>query len=145
MLPAANRLRRSSDFAAAMRGGRRVGRSTLVVHLATDTIKQPGSPLPGCLPSASAGEEVTMVSGSVEVRAGFIVSKAVGNAVIRNTVKRRLRHLVAAHLTELPAGSTVVVRALPAAAGSAYRTMEQDLVTALESARRPRKPHGGPR
>lgn len=33
MLAAAQRLRRSSDFAAAVRGGRRVGRGAVVVHL----------------------------------------------------------------------------------------------------------------
>ena len=145
MLPAANRLRRSSDFAAAMRGGRRVGRATLVVHLASDIAKQPGSPLPGCLPSAETGGVATSVSESAQVRAGFVVSKAVGNAVMRNRVKRRLRHLVAAHLTEVPPGSTLVVRALPAAADAAYQTLEQDLIAALAAARKPRKPNGGAR
>lgn len=42
---------------------------------------------------------------------GFVVSKAIGNAVARNRVKRRLRHLV----IELPSpfAADVVVRALP--------------------------------
>ncbi len=48
-------------------------------------------------------------------RAGFIVSKAVGNAVHRNRVKRRLRHLAAAALPSTPFAVDVVVRALPAA------------------------------
>ena len=48
-------------------------------------------------------------------RAGFIVSRAVGNAVNRNRVKRRLRHLAAAALPATPFGVDVVVRALPAA------------------------------
>ncbi len=47
-------------------------------------------------------------------RVGFVVSKAVGNAVVRNRVKRRLRHLVAT--LDAPAGARVVVRALPPAA-----------------------------
>jgi ribonuclease P protein component len=145
MLPAANRLRRSSDFAAAMRGGRRVGRGTLVVHLASDIAKQPGSSLPGCLPSAEPGDVIALVSESELIKAGFVVSKAVGNAVVRNRVKRRLRHLVAAHQTELPPGSTIVVRALPAAAGAAYQTLELDLTSALAAARKPRKPSGGAR
>ena len=48
-------------------------------------------------------------------RAGFVVSRALGNAVTRNCVKRRLRHLAAAHLANTPDGIDIVVRALPRA------------------------------
>lgn len=72
------------------RSGVRVGRSTLVVHART---KQ-----------------------SPPSRAGFVVSKAVGDAVTRNRVKRRLRHLVADALPSTPVPLDVVVRALPPAA-----------------------------
>jgi len=58
---------------------------------------------------------------------GFVVSKAVGVAVTRNLVKRRLRAAVAQRLAALPAGSTTVVRALPGAAGSDYAALERDL------------------
>lgn len=50
------------------------------------------------------------------MRVGFVVSKKVGNAVMRNRVKRRLRHLVRGQLGTAPAGVNVVVRALPRAA-----------------------------
>ena len=63
MLAAAQRLRRSSDFAAAVRGGRRSGRGTVVVHLLIDEPAQASS-----------------------ARAGFVVSKAVGNAVNETVV-----------------------------------------------------------
>jgi ribonuclease P protein component len=55
--------------------------------------------------------------GQVEdgTRIGFVVSGAVGNAVTRNRVKRRLRHLAAAHVADAPAGIGIVVRALPQA------------------------------
>lgn len=43
-----------------------------------------------------------------------MVSKAVGTAVVRNRVKRRLRHLVAAEFRELETPIDLVVRALPA-------------------------------
>ena len=41
-------------------------------------------------------------------RAGFVVSRAVGGAVVRNQVKRRLRALLADRLPTLPAGSQIV-------------------------------------
>ena len=116
MLAAAQRLRRSTDFAAAIRGGRRVGRGTVVVHLLID---EPAS--------------------ASTARAGFVVSKAVGNAVIRNKVRRRLRHLVRPHLTELPPGSLLVVRALPASATAPFATLGADLDAAVTAARTSRR------
>ena len=62
-------------------------------------------------------------------RVGFVVSKAVGGAVTRNRVKRRLRHLVAHELEGTPVVRDVVVRALPAAASSPAR-VEGDLASA---------------
>lgn len=48
-------------------------------------------------------------------RVGFVVSKAVGDAVTRNRVKRILRHAVAERLSALGDGQDIVIRALPAA------------------------------
>ena len=66
-------------------------------------------------------------------RAGFVVSKAVGGAVVRNRVKRRLRHLVAERLVADPFPRDVVVRALPASASSPER-VEGDLASAWDQA-----------
>jgi ribonuclease P protein component len=78
------------------------------------------------------------------VRAGFVVPKTVGNAVVRNKVRRRLRHLVRERLAALPAGATVVVRALPGAAGRSFPELADDLDAALVAARkrRPRRSRG---
>jgi ribonuclease P protein component len=78
-------------------------------------------------------------------RVGFVVSKAVGNAVHRNRVKRRLRHLVRERLASLPAGAVLVVRALPAAAGASSGSLARDLDSALARLglpHRPDLPHG---
>ena len=95
MLPAGHRLRASSDFAATFRGprGARAGSTLIVVH-ANQTDARAGQP----------------------PRVGFVVSKAVGTAVVRNRTKRRLRALMAARLRDIPAGTDVVVRANPVAA-----------------------------
>ncbi|GGJ88148.1 hypothetical protein GCM10010123_17160 [Pilimelia anulata] len=128
MVPAACRLRRSADFAAVIRLGRRAGRGALVVHLAVPNDPEPARP----------------DSPELPVRAGFVVSRAVGGAVARNRVKRRLRHLVAARLGGLPPGTDVVVRALPAAAAATSGGLGADLDAALAAALRPRRPRGTP-
>ncbi|TDB79569.1 MULTISPECIES: ribonuclease P protein component [unclassified Micromonospora] len=133
MLAAAQRLRRSTDFAAAVRGGRRAGRGAVVVHLTLPT-PEPAATI-SMKPARGAGAELT----SAPTRAGFVVSKAVGPAVVRNKVRRRLRHLVRERLAALPAGSTLVVRALPAAAEVSYARLGADLDAAVDAARRPRE------
>jgi ribonuclease P protein component len=62
---------------------------------------------------------------------GFIVSKAVGGAVARNQVKRRLRHLARERLTSLPGSAVLVVRALPAAGSASSAELGADLDRAL--------------
>ena len=65
-------------------------------------------------------------------RVGFVVSKAVGNAAVRNRVKRRLRHQAREHVTTLPGSAVLVVRALPAAAQASYEELATDLVRSLQ-------------
>ena len=67
---------------------------------------------------------------------GLVVSKAVGNAVTRNRVKRRLRALVTARLAAVPDGALLVVRAQPAAADASSGELGRDLDRALATARR---------
>lgn len=103
MLPPEARMRRREDFTAAVRQGGRAGRPLLTGHL----LVRPGSDDPA--------------------RAGFIVSKAVGSAVVRNRVRRRLRPVVARYLRSLPGGSLLVVRAHPQAATARQAELAADL------------------
>jgi ribonuclease P protein component len=91
----------SKDFRRTTGRGIRVSRPTLVVHAVH-------------VPSDVASE--TDGARQQGPRVGFVVSGALGNAVTRNRVKRRLRHLAAAHLADTPEGMDIVVRALPPAA-----------------------------
>ncbi len=68
-----------------------------------------------------------LAPGTGQTRAGLIVSRSVGRAVVRNRVKRRLRHAVRDRLGTLPEGSLLVVRAQPSAAGASYDDLVEDL------------------
>ncbi|MHB1613438.1 MAG: ribonuclease P protein component [Actinomycetes bacterium] len=98
MLPVAHRLRRSTDFAAVVRYGRRVGQPGLVGYLWT---------------GAGALGQPSRVSVGSETRVGLIVSRSVGGAVVRNRVSRRLRHVIAPRIARVPLGSVLVLRATP--------------------------------
>ena len=60
-------------------------------------------------------------------RVGFVVSKAVGNAVVRNRTKRVLRALMRARIGRVPDGFDVVVKANPELPGTSRTLMVQDL------------------
>ena len=117
MLARANRLTSSPTFASTIRNGRRAGRATLVLHVAHPD---------GLVESAP--------------RVGLVVSRGVGNAVVRNQVKRRLRHLSRDRLAALPAGAVMVVRALPPAAAATSAALGTDLDAALHRVLRSDRP-----
>jgi ribonuclease P protein component len=103
MLPRSLRMRSSKDFRQTTRRGVRVSRPTLVVHAVHF--------------DQGHFDQGHLNEGKVDdgTRIGLVVSGAVGNAVTRNRVKRRLRHLAAAHVADARAGIGIVVRALPRA------------------------------
>ena len=71
---------------------------------------------------------------STPARAGFVVGRSVGGSVVRNRVTRQLRHLMVPHLEDLPAGTDVVVRALPASSGASGAEMAHDLSSSVRRA-----------
>lgn len=114
MLPRAGRLRTPADFNRVSRGGRRGAASTVVVHLLE------GQP-------------------AAVMRAGFVVSKKIGNSVTRHRVVRRLRAVVRGQQACFADGTELVVRALPAAAVAPSSRLEADLMVAVAAARRRRR------
>jgi ribonuclease P protein component len=126
VLPARHRLRSSADFAAVLQGARRAGGSRsgsrlIVVH-ANSTDAPAGQP----------------------PRVGFVVSKAVGNAVVRNRTKRVLRHVLASRLDRVPAGTDLVVRANPPAADAASAELGADVDRLMGTVLRRLDRSGGP-
>jgi ribonuclease P protein component len=118
VLPATARLTRSEDFRQVTKQGRRAGGPRLVVHAV-----------------AVARPDSDVVQTNPSPRVGFVVSKAVGNSVVRHRVARRLRHVVRDRLGTLPAGSSLIVRALPPAAEASSAEFRQDLDAALRRLR----------
>ena len=105
MLPAAHRLRVSGDFTLVQRRGTRISRPTFILS--------------------------ALLRPEIPTRVGLSVGKAVGNSVTRHSVSRKLRHVASPHLTEVPPGTHMVLRALPAAASATSEVLEADLVAAL--------------
>ncbi len=70
------------------------------------------------------------------MRFGFIVSKKVGGAVVRNTVRRRLKAVCAEALPVVAGGTDVVIRALPSAADVDFATLRAEVHRCLDRASR---------
>ena len=88
MLPVSARLTSPQDFARTTKSGLRVTTQHFVGYLYIN---------PASTDSA---------------RAGLIIGKSVGNSVRRHRVSRQLRHAIAEHINNFPAGSLIVIRGL---------------------------------
>jgi ribonuclease P protein component len=91
----ADRLRRSVEFQQVIRRGRRVAGGAFVV-ICAQRRERPGA--------------------ARQIRLGITVSRKVGNAVVRNRVKRRIREWFRADRGSLGAGVDLVVIGRAAAA-----------------------------
>lgn len=106
-----HRITRGDDYRRIVRSGRRVGGALGITHA---VFRSPEDP----------------------ARFGFIVSKAVGNAVTRNLVRRRLKSIAQRQIVEGCAGIDVVFRMLPASASASYTELEVEAHRALSKIRR---------
>ena len=111
MLPRPLRITRPQDFRLVLRRGRRAGKRRLVVHALGPSAVPPTPDRPA--------------------RAGLVVGRAVGPAVVRHRVSRRLRHLLRPRLEALPPGTDLVIRAQPAAGDATSAQLGEDLDAAL--------------
>jgi ribonuclease P protein component len=79
-------------------------------------------------------ERVTLLVGdnsSSTARVGYTVSRRVGESVVRNRVRRRLREIVRLHQELLVLGLDYVIVATPPSAQSSYVELEGDLCALL--------------
>lgn len=105
MLSRAHRVVSGADYRTIVRKGRRVTGRTIIAYL--DKV------VPG-----------------EDARFGFIVSRAVGSAVVRNRVRRRLKAACRSVLADAPARA-VVIRALPSAAAADWAELRAEVAAAV--------------
>ena len=112
MLPARNRMTRSTEFGITVNQGVRAMQPDIVVHARR------------CDDSDQSGPKV-----------GLVVAKTVGNSVQRHRVARRLRHVARSIISDLNPADRVVIRALPSSRNAISARLEQQLRVALMRAR----------
>ncbi|WP_280826630.1 ribonuclease P protein component [Mycobacterium sp. OTB74] len=122
MLPARNRMTRSTDFGVTVSRGVRAAQPDLVLHALDAGV---ASDLLGAVPSDSPGAP----------RVGLIVGKSVGNAVVRHRVSRQLRHACRDLLADLHDGERIVIRALPKSGAAPTTRLQAELRDALAEIR----------
>ena len=116
----AERLTAAADFTRCYRRGRRFRTGYFTVH------------------AYYRGEGVS--------RLGLAVGRAVGIAVVRNRVKRRLRELFRRQKALVPGGYDLFVRAVPASASASYAVLEAAWCEAMAKLRAAEMPDPvGPR
>lgn len=109
MLSAQYRMTRSAEFGTTVKRGVRTAQPDIVVHARRD--------------DCADGPRI-----------GLVVSKAVGGAVERHRVARRLRHVARAIVPELDPAGRIVIRALPSSRDAVSRRLEKQLRTGLSRA-----------
>lgn len=126
MLPVQHKITSSEEFRKTIRSGKRAGGRTVVLH-----VLLPHYSSNRLMDNADSENLVTYAP-----RCGLVVSKAVGNAVTRHAVSRKLRAIMYKLIDDLPFGALIVVRALPMAASASSEELSQDVQRALTKIRR---------
>jgi ribonuclease P protein component len=104
--PREARLVRRGDFDAVYRAGKRRSSSHFTVFFRANELPQS--------------------------RFGFSIKKALGGAVVRNRIRRRLREMVRCHRLEIPSGWDIVIHPKSAVAKAPFPTLTADLLRLLQ-------------
>jgi ribonuclease P protein component len=65
-------------------------------------------------------------------RFGFSIKKALGGAVVRNRIRRRIREIVRCHRTEIPTGWDIVIHPKSSVARAEFAALTADLVRLMK-------------
>jgi len=105
--PREARLVRRGEFDAVYRAGKRRSSSHFTVFFRSNALPQS--------------------------RFGFSIKKALGGAVVRNRIRRRLREVVRCHRLEIPAGWDIVIHPKSSVARAEFAALTADLLRLLKS------------
>ncbi|HEY4739199.1 MAG: ribonuclease P protein component [Candidatus Acidiferrales bacterium] len=103
--PRANRLIRRGEFDAVYREGRRRSSQSFVVFF------------------RSNGRQIS--------RFGMSVKKALGVAVVRNRIRRRIREILRLHRQEIASGWDIVIHPRASVAKAEFASLEKELLRTL--------------
>ena len=98
---------RRGDFDAVYRAGKRRSSSHFTAFFRANTLPQ--------------------------TRFGFSIKKALGGAVVRNRIRRRIREIVRSHRPEIPAGWDIVIHPKNTVARAEFAALAADLLRMLTS------------
>jgi ribonuclease P protein component len=92
------------------------------------------------LPKEATGREPSLEGSSSAATAarntsrfGISVKKALGGAVVRNRIKRRIREILRRNRTEIPTGWDIVIHPRSSVAKAAFAPLEAELVRLLRN------------
>jgi ribonuclease P protein component len=74
-------------------------------------------------------------NGGLRSRFGISVKKALGGAVARNRVRRRIREILRRNISEIPAGWDIVIHPRNSMMRTAFASMEAELLGSLRNIR----------
>ena len=79
------------------------------------------------------GFSAKALAGRSASRFGISVKKALGGAVVRNRIRRRIREILRRNRTEIPTGWDIVIHPRSSVAQAAFAPLEAELVRLLRS------------
>jgi len=106
--PRTARLLRRIEYEAVYRGGKRRSSSQFVIFVRRN--------------------------GTAQSRFGSSVKKALGGAVVRNRIRRRIREILRLHRSEIPTGWDIVIHPRATVARIEFSRLTDELLSLLRSA-----------
>lgn|SRR5690554_916259 len=82
-----------------------------------------------------SGKYVVIYVAQGPAKFGFIASKKVGNAVVRNRAKRLMREVIRRHLPEIKENTQIICIARSSIRGVSYAEVERSILKSLERAK----------
>ncbi len=119
--PRAARLLKSAEYEAVYGAGQRRSSPQFAVFFRSQTASPREVPGDQAKPAARAS------------RFGVSVKKALGGAVVRNRIRRRIREILRCNRTEIPTGWDIVIHPRRSVAEAPFAPLEAELVRLLRS------------